>query len=94
MRRGWCGAVMVLAAACDQYQALEPVPGPEVVSAIAMANPNNLISAIVITQVRFADSVAVRYGLEGARASLDQVTPAIVPTVEVVPIPEIGGAHV
>jgi len=51
-------------------------------------NPNNVVSVVVTTRARFADSVAVRYGLAGAR--LDSATPAVTPQDDSAVIPILG----
>jgi arylsulfotransferase ASST len=88
VKRGWPGALLLVITACGRDQAVEPEPRPVVLSASAAANANNVLSAIVTARVQLADSVAVRYGLDGAPP--DQVTPAIVPSGEDVQIPVLG----
>src|SRR5207244_2944342 len=87
----WLGAAgrttaLILAVGCgtDEGVAPEP-PAPEILANAVAENTNNVLSAVVTAAVRFADSVAVRYGLEGA--ALDSVTPAVTPVGESAVVP-------
>jgi len=89
--RGAAGrtAALILAVGCgtDEGVAPEP-PAPEILANAVAENTNNVLSAVVTAAVRFADSVAVRYGLEGA--ALDSVTPAVTPVGESAVVPVLG----
>ncbi len=65
-----------------------PTPPPEIVTVAVAGNPSNVLSAVVTARVRFADSVAVRYGLAGA--PLDSTTPAATPAADSVLVPVLG----
>lgn len=81
--------VVAIVVACSDDPARVAAPTAPVIDAAAVAaNPNNVLSAVVTTRVRLADSVAVRYALAGA--PLDNVTPALVPTGEAVVVPVFG----
>ena len=63
---------------------------PEIHSSSATANPDNVLSAIVLVDVRDADSVAVQFHLVDAVSSQDSVTPAVRPAANAVTIAVLG----
>lgn len=72
------GAALLLAAGCVTDDGLGPdLRAPQILSSVAAANPNNVLSAVVAVRTRFVDSVAVRYGPAGA--TLKSVTPSVKP---------------
>src|SRR2546427_11635869 len=81
------GAALVLAACREQPAGIASATFPVIDAAAVAANPNNVLSAVVTTRVRFADSVAGQYG---AGPSLDNVTPAGVPPGGSAPVPVLG----
>jgi hypothetical protein len=67
-------AALMTAACADDRVAPAPVP---LFGAVTIEqNANNVLAAIVSANVRFADSVAVRFRLKGAGEGADSVTPA------------------
>lgn len=71
-----CAAIVILAGACHDDVLTPPRPEPpEVLGSVVEVDPDNVLSAIVTAEVRFADSVAVRYGVAGEE--LDSRTPSI-----------------
>lgn len=82
-------AALPMATGCGSDGGVTPVSTPpEILASVVDANPNNVLSAVVTARVRFADSVAVRFGLVGA--PLDSVTPAVIPAVDSALIPVLG----
>jgi hypothetical protein len=82
-------AAVAVATGCGSDDAVTPTPSPpEIVASRVTANPNNVLSAVVTVRVRFADSVAVRYGLAGA--PLDGATPAVTPVADSALVPVLG----
>ena len=77
-----------LAGGCDDQGIVSLPPVPEIVTSVVEANPNNVLSAIVSAELRFADSVAVRYGLEGSER--DGVTAAVRSPSESAVVPVLG----
>lgn len=60
---------------CGSEPSDQPSPSAPVLEAVAATTrPGNVLSVLVTGRARFADSVAVRYGVEGT--ALDIVTPA------------------
>ena len=68
-----CGALI---AACTTEPVVAPRAAPSFSFAAAAAGPNNVLSGVVSLRLHHADSVAVRFHLEGAQG-LDSVTPAV-----------------
>jgi hypothetical protein len=88
-RRAAALAVLLLAARCATDDAVKPrPPAPQILGSAVADNPNNVLSVVVTTRARFADSVAVRYGLAGA--GLDSITPAVRPQGDAVVVPIFG----
>ena len=65
-----------------------PPSAPEIAAGAAAARPENVLSVLVTGRARFADSVAVRYGIVGG--ALDSVTPAEQPADSEVALPVFG----
>jgi hypothetical protein len=63
-------------------------PAPTLEAVAAATRPSNVLSILVTGRARFADSVAVRYGMPGV--VLDSVTPAVEPTDSEVALPVFG----
>ncbi len=63
-------------------------PAPEILGSAVAGNSNNVLSAVVTAHARFADSVAVRYGVAGA--PLDGITPAVQPQGDAAVVPVLG----
>lgn len=64
-------------------------PSPPALEAVAAAlSPGNVLSALVTGHARFADSVAVRFGMPGT--VLDSVTPAVSVRESEVAVPVLG----
>jgi len=87
MRGRGIASAVALIAACSN----EPVgvgPPPAIDAAAVAANPSNVLSAVVAVGVRSADSVRVRYGLEGS--PLDSTTAAVVPQADAAAVPVLG----
>ena len=60
---------------CGSEPSDQPSPSAPVLEAVAATTrPGNVLSVLVTGRARFADSVAVRYGVEGT--ALDIVSPA------------------
>ncbi len=76
-------------AACDGdvTDPRSPV-APVLETPAASTRAGNVLSILVTGRVRFADSVAVRYGIPGA--ALDSFTPAVVPTDGEIALPVLG----
>jgi len=82
-------AALLLTAGCGTDEGVTPEPlAPEILASAAAGNANNVLSAVVTARVRFADSVAVRYGLEGT--ALDSSTPVVTPAGESAVAPVLG----
>ena len=82
-------AALPVATGCGSDDGVTPAPSPpEIVASTITGNPNNVLSAVVTARVRFADSVAVRYGLAGG--PLDSATPAVTPVVDSALVPVLG----
>lgn len=80
------GASIALIACADAPTA--PLPPPEILEAQVDGNPANVLSAIVLTRVRGADSVAVQYGMiDGGEAGLAPATAAAESSLE---LPVLG----
>lgn len=88
LKRAWLAVGALLAACSEQKQAVAPAEPEIILGASVNANADNVLSAIVAARVHEADSVVVRFGLEGGPR--DQVTPAIVPVGEEVQVPVLG----
>ena len=86
-RLGAVGAALLLAACREQPAGVASATFPVIDAAAVAGNPNNVLSAVVTTRVRFADSVAVQYG---PVPSLDSVTPAVIPAGDSAVIPVLG----
>ena len=84
---GWV-ALMVLVACRDDPTAV-PAPSPPVLDAVAATTrPENVLSALVTGRARFADSVAVRFGIPGT--ALDSITPGMPAGDSDVTVPVFG----
>jgi len=88
-------AAACLALACEPDAAVaSPLPlpprrpAPLVVTSSVTGNPGNVLGATVVAHVRFADSVAVRYGLAGTTP--DSATPAVPTLGDSALIPVLG----
>ena len=73
---------------CDEVVDPEPCAAPEIIRSNVTSNTNNVLSAIVTANVRFADSVGLRYGL--APGTMDDVAPAVAPALDSVLVPLLG----
>src|SRR5213592_2294047 len=81
--------VLLVAIGCSIDDGVRPGPPPPVVVASAVtANPDNVLAAVVTARARFADSVAVGYGLAGA--ALDSATPAVTTLADSAAVPLFG----
>src|SRR5438094_1277419 len=81
--------VLLVAIGCSIDDGVRPGPPPPVVVASAVtANPDNVLAAVVTARARFADSVAVGYGLAGA--ALDSATPAVTTLAAAAAVPLFG----
>src|SRR2546426_4533989 len=88
-RRAAALAVLLLAGGCATDDAVTPrPPAPEILGSAVADNPNNVLSVVVTTRARFADSVAVRYGLAGA--GVDSAAPAVKPQGDSAVVPILG----
>jgi hypothetical protein len=71
--------MLVVAVACEPEASLEPGSpptfAPRVVTSAVAPTPGNVLAAVVTARVRWADSVAARYGLAGT--ALDSASPAV-----------------
>ena len=84
---GWV-ALMVLVGCGDDPTAV-PAPSPPVLDAVAATTrPENVLSALATGHARFADSVAVRFGISGT--ALDSITPAMPAGNSDVTVPVFG----
>jgi len=86
--RSVLGAITLIAACQGEPGGLAPPVVPVIDAVAVAANPNNVLSAVVTARVRFADSVAVRYGL--ADAPLDSATPAATLAADSALVPVLG----
>lgn len=86
--RGIVG-LAVAVAACGGEPTGIALPVAPVLDGVTVApNPHNALSAVMTARVRFADSVAVRYGLTAAE--LDSATPAVLPLRDSAVVPMLG----
>ena len=76
------------AVGCDGPVAPAACSLPEVVRSYATSNPNNVLSAIVIADVRSADSIVARFGRNAG--PVDDVTPATAVSNDSVMVPVLG----
>src|SRR3989441_3473004 len=83
--RGIASAAALIAACSNEPAGVRP---PAIDAAAVAASPSNVLSAVVAVGVRFADSVRVRYGLEGS--PLDSTTAAVVPQADAAAVPVLG----
>src|SRR5256712_6058542 len=83
--RGIASAVALIAACSNEPAGVRP---PAIDAAAVAASPSNVLSAVVAVGVRSADSVRVRYGLEGS--PLDSTTAAVVPQADAAAVPVLG----
>jgi len=74
-------------AACGDASAPSECNAPEITSSVVRANPDNVLSAIVVARARRADSVSVRFGVTPV---LDSVTPYVVTGADSSVIPVLG----
>ncbi|HUF27864.1 MAG TPA: arylsulfotransferase family protein [Gemmatimonadaceae bacterium] len=81
---------LVVSMGCDRDAVVAPTPPPppEILASAVAANPGNVLSAMVTAEVRFADSIAVHYGLAGG--TLEGAAPAVVPIDGSVLVPVLG----
>lgn len=63
---------------------------PEILQSVVASNPDNVLSALVTAQTRFADSVAVRFEGTNGTATPTGVTPALVPLQLSVTVPVLA----
>src|SRR5438552_16868284 len=80
--RGIASAVALIAACSNEPAGVRP---PAIDAAAVAASPSNVLSAVVAVGVRSADSVRVRYGLEGS--PLDSTTAAVAPQAYAAAVP-------
>ena len=81
-------ALMVLVGCGDGPTAV-PLPSPPVLDAVtATTRAENVLSALATGRARFADSVAVRFGIPGT--ALDSITPAMPAGDSDVTVPVLG----
>ena len=74
---------------CGTNDVAAPAPNaPELLASAAAGNQHNVLSAVVTARIRFADSVAVRYGLAGG--ALDSVTAAVTVEADSAVVPVLG----
>ena len=91
MRRCALARLAVLLAACRSELAGPSTPSaPTIESSTAVANPNNVLSAVMLVRVRDTDSVLVRFHLGDAPSEGDSVTPAVLSTAGFVTVPVLG----
>jgi hypothetical protein len=83
------GAVALALAACGETVTNpDPAPPPALENLAAEPRTGNVLSLVVSGRARHADSVAARYGVEGA--TLDSVAPAVRPAAGAVELPVLG----
>src|SRR5437588_2879594 len=82
------GTLAVALASC----AVEPngLPAPRIEVATAVANPNNVLSAVVTVTAHDADSVALRFQLIGVPGASAERTPALPLVDQSAVIPVLG----
>jgi hypothetical protein len=85
---GLVAAILVSAACADDRVA--PAPAPLVGAVTIEQNANNVLAAMVSANVRFADSVTVRFRLNGAGEGADSVTPAVAAAAGSTRVPLLG----
>jgi len=83
--RGIPSAIVLIAACSNEPAGVRP---PAIDAAAVAASPSNVLSAAVAVGVRSADSVRVRYGLEGS--PLDSTTAAVIPLDNAAVVPVLG----
>jgi Arylsulfotransferase (ASST) len=90
MRRlqGSWAALIALAGCGSEPTDVRSPPQPVLQAVTVTAPPDNVLSILVTGSVRFADSVAVRYGTPGT--ALDSVTPVAQPADSEVALPVFG----
>jgi hypothetical protein len=82
-------AVHLVALGCGPVGPVAPVTLPPVIVESAVeSNPHNVLSALVSTRVRLADSVAVRLGIVGE--PLKTLTPGVIPVGDSAVVPVLG----
>jgi len=79
---------LLLTAACQADRSVRPPAAPEILGSAVTPGPHNVLSAVVTARVRFADSVAVVYALEGGIP--DSATRAVVLRDDSAAIPVLG----
>ncbi len=87
-RRRFLIGTLLGVSGCGGLAEPAPCPVPEILSAAAVANPNNVLSAVVTVRAAGADSVRVRYGSLGDPR--DSGTPALPPTGDSTDLPVLG----
>jgi hypothetical protein len=91
MRRAALPFFSLMALACrqdgDEIIAPPAAAPPLIMSVAVQANSGNVLSALISTRLRRADSVAVRYG---ASPRLDSMTPAVAVTGDSTIVPVLG----
>ena len=88
MRR-WATWWMIALAACARDPAGVPVGDPPAIDVVrVLPNEYNVLSAVVSVRVRDADSVAVKYRIEGAAG--DSSTPAVTTDGDSASLPVLG----
>lgn len=86
MRGMRIAGVAVLAGCLDAPVGITPAAVPVIDAATAVANPRNVLSAVMTVTVRHADSVSVQISPAGDHS----VTPAVVPAGGTASIPVLG----
>ncbi len=87
-RRGLTTALL-FTVGCGTNDVVAPAPdAPVLLASTAAGNQHNVLSAVVTASIRFADSVAVRYGLSGG--ALDSLTPAVTVVADSAVVPVLG----
>jgi hypothetical protein len=88
--RGWVAVTAFLGACRGEPGDVTAPDRPVVVDASIGANPHNVISAIVAVRVRDADSVAIRFSLDGMPPGADSLTPAVPVAGDSAIVPVLG----
>jgi len=83
----WAFVAISVSAGCRSETPAAPGATPVIDASLVVRNPRNALSAVVMARVRFADSVAVQYGVA---PTLDSLTPALAAPADSVAVPVLG----
>jgi Arylsulfotransferase (ASST). len=83
--------VVALLAGCDSQPAAPATPdAPTIHATISAPNAQNVLSALVSVRFENADSIAVRFGVDGTSPTQDSITPGVKSTGDSIMVPVFG----